>query len=126
MKGLQKTLDLDSFGQVSFEMPHHIGGDTSFAGTSQQPLQKANKASNKGKEVIGREQKRIADQPDTLREKSQGQGPSTQTKVPGIPVLQTPLNEERGKKRDRQEDTPIGGSVQQRGEKRQRLNPYSE
>jgi len=32
MKGLEKTLDLDSFGQVSFKLPQHIGGDTSFAG----------------------------------------------------------------------------------------------
>lgn len=41
-------------------------------------------------------------------------------------MLQTPRNEERAKKRDRQEDTPIGGSTEQQGEKRQRLNPYFE
>ena len=41
-------------------------------------------------------------------------------------MLQTPLNEERAKKRERQEDTPISGSAEQQGEKRQRLNPYSE
>jgi len=66
----------------------------------------------------------MADQPDTSKEKSQGQGPSTQTMVPEIPVLQTPLNEERGKKRDRQEDTPVSGPAEKQGEKRQRLNPY--
>ena len=39
-------------------------------------------------------------------------------------MLQTPINEERGKKRERQEGTP--GSAKQQGEKRQRLNPSSE
>lgn len=95
-----------------------------FCGTSQQPLQKANTASAKGKEVIGGEQETMAGQPDTSKEQGQGQGPSTQTNVPEIPVLQTPLNEERTNKRERHEDTP--GSAQQQGEKRQRLNPYSE
>jgi len=54
----------------------------------------------------------MADQLDTSNEQSQGKGPSTQTKVPEIPVLQTPLNEERGKKRGRQEDTPVSGPVE--------------
>jgi len=44
----------------------------------------------------------MVDQPDTSKEQSQGQDPLTQTKVPEIPVLQTPLNEERAKKRERQ------------------------
>ncbi len=34
MKELEKTLDLDSFGQVPFKLPQHIGGDTSFAESS--------------------------------------------------------------------------------------------
>ena len=59
-------------------------------------------------------------------EQSQGQDPSTQARVTEIPVLQTSLNEERAKKRDRQEETPTGTSTDQQGEKRQRLNPYSE
>ena len=41
-------------------------------------------------------------------------------------VLHTPLNEERAKKRDRQEETPTWASTNQQGEKRQRLNPYAE
>jgi len=41
-------------------------------------------------------------------------------------VLQTPLNEERTKKRDRQQETPLTTSTSQQGEKRQRLNPLSE
>ena len=41
-------------------------------------------------------------------------------------VLQTPLNEERSKKRDREEETPLSTTISQQGEKRQRLNPLSE
>ena len=40
MKDLEKILDLDSFGQVSFKMPQRSGVGTSSAGTSQQPTQK--------------------------------------------------------------------------------------
>ena len=40
-------------------------------------------------------------------------------------MLQTPLNEERAKKRDRQEETPAGVSAEQQGEKGQILNPYT-
>ena len=35
MKNLEKTLDLDSFGQVSFKLPQHIGTGISAATTSQ-------------------------------------------------------------------------------------------
>ena len=61
MKDLEKTLDLDSFGHVSFMLPQHTGGDTSFAGISQQPTQKANTRSTKGKEVIDTEQDIMTD-----------------------------------------------------------------
>jgi len=43
----------------------------------------------------------MADWLDTAKEQSQGQAPLTQTKVPEIPVLQTPLSEERAMKKDR-------------------------
>ena len=56
----------------------------------------------------------------------QGKIPSVQTKAPEIPALKTPLNEEKGKKRDREESTPISGPAEQPGAKRQRLNPLSE
>ena len=39
------------------------------------------------------------------------------------PILQTPLNEERNKKRDKEVATPASGPS---GAKRQRLNPLSE
>ena len=35
MKELEKTLDLDSFGQVPFKLPQHIGAGTSSATTPQ-------------------------------------------------------------------------------------------
>jgi len=68
----------------------------------------------------------MTDQPATSKEQGKGQVPPTQTKALEIPILQTPLNEERGKKRDRQEDTPISGPEEKPGEKRQRLNPLLE
>jgi len=98
MKELEKTLDLDSFGQVPFVLPQHIGAGTSSATTSQQPAQESAPpaGTSKGKEVLHSKQETMVDQPDA----SKGQGPSTQTKVPEILVLQTPLNEERAKKRE--------------------------
>ena len=67
----------------------------------------------------------MVDRPYAAKDQSQGQAPSTQASAPKAPVLQTPLNEERAKKRDRQEETPTGASTEQQGEKRQRLNPYT-
>ena len=46
-------------------------------------------------------------------DQSQGQAHSTQASAPEAPVLQTPLNEERARKRDRQEKTPTGASTEQ-------------
>lgn len=68
----------------------------------------------------------MEEKPYKNHEKGQEQGPSTQQKAVEIPVLQTPHNEERAKKRDRMEETPTGASIYQQGEKIQRLNPYSE
>ena len=41
-------------------------------------------------------------------------------------ILQTPLNEERNPKRDREEATPSSRPIAQTYVKRQRLNPFSE
>lgn len=41
-------------------------------------------------------------------------------------MLQTPLNEERKKKRERETTTPTSGPIGQPGTKRQSLNPLSE
>lgn len=68
----------------------------------------------------------MTDQPGGSKEQEQVQIPPTQTIAPKIPVLQTPLNEERSKKRDREDPTPISGPAEQPGAKRQRLNPLSE
>jgi len=59
----------------------------------------------------------MENRPDATKEQSQGQAPSTQASSPESPVLQTPLNEERAKKRDRQEQTPTGASAKQYVEK---------
>ena len=42
------------------------------------------------------------------------------------PVLQTPPNEEKSLKRDREVASPVSGPSDQHGAKRHRLNPYSE
>lgn len=52
--------------------------------------------------------------------------PLVETHVAESPALQTPLNGERGKKRNRETTTPTSGPVEQPGTKRQRLNPLSE
>jgi len=56
MKDLEKTFDLESFGQVSFKLPQQRGVGASSAGTSQQPIQETSisiAGSSKGKEVAG-------------------------------------------------------------------------
>lgn len=72
------------------------------------------------------QQEKMADLPASTDEQSQGQDPSTQEMAVEISVLQTPANEERAKKGDRQEETPPGTSTDQQGEKRQRVNPFFE
>ena len=50
------------------------------------------------------------------------QTPPPQTEPPPVPVLQTPVHEERGKKRDREESTPTSGSSQIPEAKRQKVD----
>ena len=129
MKDLEKTLDLDSFGQVSFKLPQQSGVGTSSAGSSQHPTQKTSisvTGTSKGKEVDTTEHPIMTDQPATSKEQVQGKIPPIQTKEPEIPALQTPLNEEKGRNRDREEATPVSGLVEQPGAKRQRINPLPE
>jgi len=71
-------------------------------------------------------QQTMADQPSTTQEQGEGQDPPAQTKASEAPVLQTPQNEEKSRKRGREEDAPASGPSEQTGDKRQRLNPYSE
>ena len=60
------------------------------------------------------------------KERSQVQIPRAKTKATEIPSLQSPLNEERNKKREREATTPISGPTEQPGENRQSLNPILE
>jgi len=128
MKDLEKTLDLDSFGQVPFKLSQQSAIGTSTAGTSQQPPQETNilaTGTSKGKGIETTKQPTMTNQPGMSKEQSQVQIPLAQTRAAKIPALQTPLNEERNKKRDRETTTPISGSTEQPGAKRQRLNPLS-
>ena len=72
------------------------------------------------------EQETVTEQPTTSKVQGQGQAPPQQAEASQIPALQTPLNEERGKKRDREETTPPSGSAQQPEAKRQRIDPQVE
>lgn len=68
----------------------------------------------------------MAEAPGPNDEKMQEKEASVQNVTVETLVLQTPINEERGKKRDRQEQTPLSTAASQQGEKRQRLDPFSE
>jgi len=123
---MEKNLDLDSFGQVSFKIPQQTGEGSSTATTSQQADQERTTpivVTTKGKEIVVTEQETIAEHPTTSKEHSQGQAPSLQTKAPEVPALQTPLPKERSKKMDREETTPASGSIEQPEAKRQRVDP---
>lgn len=64
MKNLEKTLDLNSFGQVSFKLPQQTRVGTSTAGTSRRPTQESTTpaaGTSKGKEVLDSEHHVIAD-----------------------------------------------------------------
>ena len=65
----------------------------------------------------------MSKQPETSKEQAQMKTPPTQVNVVEPSILQTPLNEERTKKRDREVATHASGSSEQPGAKRQRLNP---
>lgn len=127
MKEIEKRIDLDYVAQVTFTQPQPVGASTSTSTSSRQPAKEAISSVGKGKEIEHSErQSTMEEKSSSNPEKGQEQSPSTQTKAPEIPVMQTPHNEERGKKRDRTDDTPTGTSTDQQGEKRQRLNPYAE
>ena len=64
----------------------------------------------------------MAEQPAISKEQGQGQAPPLQTEIPQIPLLQTPLNEERSKKRDQGETTPTSESTEPPQAKRQRID----
>lgn len=128
VKDLEKTLDLDSSDQVTFKFPHQVGEGTSTAVASQAAQGASTSATGtaKGKEPMDTEQGMVTKQPTPSKEQTQEKTPPQQTEALQIPVLQTPANEERGKKRDREETTPPSGSSQQPEAKRQRIDPQVE
>ena len=103
-----------------FSLPRDLEVGTSYAATSQHPAQEGHPLveASKAKQLQQLEQQEtMENRPDTTKDQSQGQAHSTQASAPEAPVLQTPLNEERARKRDRQEKTPTGASTEQQGEK---------
>jgi len=68
----------------------------------------------------------MVEAPTTTEKKVQESVPSWQETTVETSMLQTPVNEERARKRYRQEETPLTTSTSQQGEKRKRLNPFSE
>jgi len=105
----------------------------SSAGTSQQNLQEISALAtvqSKGKEkepdIQVFEKFTMTEQPETSKEQVQVQIPPIQINEPEISILQTPINIEKGKKRDVEVATPVGGSSEQPHAKRQKLNPLPE
>jgi len=128
VKDLEKTLDLDSFDQVTFMLPQQVGEGTSATIVSQATQDRTSPTigTTKGKEVIDTEQQSMVEQAAGSKEQGQGQATPLQIEVPHIPVLETPLNEERSKKRDWEETTPTSGSTDPPQAKRQRIDPQVE
>ena len=68
----------------------------------------------------------MAEAPVSTEQQAQESVPPRQETTMDTSVLQTPINEEITRKRDRHQETPLTTSASQQGEKRQRLNPFSE
>jgi len=135
MKDLEKTLDLDSFGQVQFETSQKptSGTSASTADTSQRhsqetsaPLTETSQGKGKDTSTPATEQSTMSKQPETSQKQAQTQAHPTQINMGEPPILHIPLNEERNKKRDREVATPTSGPLDQPGAKRHKLNPHSE
>lgn len=68
----------------------------------------------------------MSKQPEISQKQAQTQAHPAQVNMGEPPILQTLLNEERNKKRDREVATPTSGPPDQPGSKRHRLDPHSE
>lgn len=68
----------------------------------------------------------MSKQPKNYKDQAHIHTPPTQVNVGEPPILQTPLNEENNKKRDRELATPTSGPSEEPGAKRHRLNPLLE
>lgn len=114
-------LDLDSFAQV----PRLEVGPSS-AGIIQQELQENIAVSSKGKEkevdTQVKETFTMTEQPQTSKGQDQVHVSSIQTNPVEMSIFQTPLNMEKGKKREAEAATPLTGYSQQPHIKRQKLN----
>ena len=124
MRDLKKMLDLDSCEQVQ-----KSGIGPSSVETSQKNLQETNTSAtavSKEKEKEASAQITMEEKPKTFRDQAQQQISPTQTNVAESSILKTPLNEEKGKKREAETTTPITKPSEQPSNKRQRLNSLLE
>lgn len=110
---LDRRLDEDLFVQVPGETPtqwqsqEHSGQTSEQVGPSSQPG--------------STEQAEDSELPEISKELNQ-----TEQNMRNTPILQTPLNEEKNPKRDREDATPSSIPADQTYAKRQRLNPFYE
>jgi len=152
-RNIQKEADLETCGQVSSSYQRQLGAAASSSTAHQQTAKATHQDSSKGKEkqmeqeqpppMTEKQAEKEVEQQEEHRQEQpvqQGQtveapistGQQPQQTVPPrqettveTSILQTPQNEERNRKRDREEETPLTTSISQ-GEKRHRMNPLFE
>jgi len=140
-RNLENLADLEHCTQV-FPLPStQVGAAASSSTTPQKAGQTSTQAagSDKGKQIQQeqplpveqqeeqpQQQEEMAKAPAPTEQQAQESKPQAQKIAVETSVLQTPINEERSRKIDREEDTPPTTLASQQGEKRQRLNPFSE
>ena len=71
------------------------------------------------------QQEQTVEAPISTGQQAQETVPPRQETTVEASILQTPKNEDKNQKRDREQETPLTTSITQ-GKKRQRLNPLSE
>jgi len=109
---LERKIDENSFVQVP--------GETSSPKQSQEPSTQPLEHQDTSDQVGHSGQQEESEHLEISEELAQ-----PQQIMSNPPVLQTPLNEERNPKRDREEATPSSRPTNQTFAKRQRLNPYA-
>jgi len=119
---LEKAANLEYFGQVFSPDPSYLGVATSSSTAPQQPAQATTQraTTDKGKEIqqeqplpSAEQQEEMAEAPANTEQQTQEQVLPRQEVTVETSVLQTPTNEERTRKRDREEETPLTTSTNQ-------------
>lgn len=135
MKDLEKRLDLDSCEQVPVGSTQNPTPKPSASTTeisqrhtheTSAPPAEPPREQDQGTSNLGSKQSKMLEQPKIFEEQAPPQPHLAQVNMGNHPVLQTPLNEEKSLKGDREVANPVSGPSNQPGAKRHRLNPYSE